>query len=115
MSLGGDRIAEHRRVQRAPPPPPLTAPAYHTNSTPYLGFVQALPSGEIYRPQQRFGMYRWHVRDPICFERGLRVTLQALGWRDNGRYLPLEQADVVTLALWYQHRSVTGRTETETH
>lgn len=80
--------------------------AYHTYSTPYLGFVQALPSGEIYRPQQRFGLYRWHVRDPICFERGLRVTLQALGWRDNGRYLPLEQADVATLALWYQHRSV---------
>ena len=26
MSLGGARIVEHRRVQRAPPPPPLTAP-----------------------------------------------------------------------------------------
>jgi hypothetical protein len=24
--LGGDRIVEHRRVQRAPPPQPLTAP-----------------------------------------------------------------------------------------
>ena len=27
--LGGDRIVEHRRVQRAPPPPPLTAPPSH--------------------------------------------------------------------------------------
>ena len=40
--LGGDRIVEHRRVQRAPPPPPLTAPPSHprhglagpTQSTP---------------------------------------------------------------------------------
>ena len=29
VSLGGDRIVEHRRVQRAPPPPPLTAPPSH--------------------------------------------------------------------------------------
>jgi hypothetical protein len=28
VSLGGDRIVEHRRVQRAPPPP-LTAPPSH--------------------------------------------------------------------------------------
>ena len=27
--LGGDRIVEHRRVQRAPPPPPLTTPPSH--------------------------------------------------------------------------------------
>src|SRR3984893_10317176 len=27
--LGGDRIVEHRRVQRAPPRPPLTAPPSH--------------------------------------------------------------------------------------
>jgi hypothetical protein len=29
VSLGGDRIVEHRRVQRAPPPPPPTAPPSH--------------------------------------------------------------------------------------
>jgi hypothetical protein len=27
--LGDDRIVEHRRVQRVPPPPPLTAPPSH--------------------------------------------------------------------------------------
>ncbi|WP_280368200.1 glycoside hydrolase family 172 protein [Nocardia wallacei] len=82
---------------------------YRTYSTPYLGFVQALPDDRIYQPEQQFGMYRWHVRDPICFDRSLRVTVQALGWRDDGCYLPLDRADIATTALWYQHRSVTGR------
>ena len=38
--------------------------------------------------QHRHAMYRWHVMDPIRFERDLRVTIQALGWRGDGRYLP---------------------------
>ena len=38
------------------------------------------PDG-IYRSQQRFGLYRWHIMDPIRFESDLRVTIQALGWR----------------------------------
>ena len=35
----------------------------------------------------RFGMYRWHIMDPIRFEQDLRVTIQALGWRTR-RPLP---------------------------
>ncbi|MGW4090600.1 glycoside hydrolase family 172 protein [Nocardia sp. NPDC004750] len=75
---------------------------YRTYSTPYLGLHQVLPPEEIYRADQRFGMYRWHVRDPICFDRELRVTVQALGWQDAETYLPLEDADVATTAWWYQ-------------
>ncbi|MBO0872359.1 MAG: DUF2961 domain-containing protein, partial [Pseudonocardia sp.] len=37
---------------------------YVRYSTPYLGLHQVLPADHIYRPYQRFGMYRWHVRDP---------------------------------------------------
>ncbi|MBF6331587.1 DUF2961 domain-containing protein [Nocardia transvalensis] len=85
---------------------------YRTYSTPYLGFIQALPPDQIYQPWQRFGLYRWHVRDPICFHRSLRVTIQALGWGDDGLYLPLENADIATTALWYQHRSVVARRHT---
>ena len=44
------------------------------------------PDG-IYTSQQRFGMYRWHITDPVRFEKDLRVTIQALGWR-SGRPLP---------------------------
>ena len=46
-------------------------------------------------------MYRWHIPDPIRFEKDLKVTIQALGWRSGGRYLPL-QDDIASTAFWYQ-------------
>ncbi len=39
--------------------------------------------------------------DPIRFENDLKVTIQALGWRSEGRYLPL-QDDIASVAFWYQ-------------
>ena len=33
-------------------------------------------------------MYRWHIADPIRFEKDIKVTIQALGWRKGGAYLP---------------------------
>ncbi|GAA3399486.1 glycoside hydrolase family 172 protein [Paenibacillus hodogayensis] len=74
---------------------------YGTYSTAYLGMHQVLKPDGLYRSQQRFGMYRWHVMDPIRFESELRVTIQALGWRSGGRYLPL-QDDIASTAFWYQ-------------
>ncbi|TMV51629.1 DUF2961 domain-containing protein [Paenibacillus mesophilus] len=74
---------------------------YGTYSTPFLGMHQVLKPDGLYRSQQRFGMYRWHVMDPIRFESDLRVTIQALGWRSGGRYLPL-QDDIASTAFWYQ-------------
>ena len=48
-------------------------------------------------------MYRWHITDPVRFEKDLRVTIQALGWRteerDKRRYLPL-QDDIASVAYW---------------
>jgi hypothetical protein len=75
---------------------------YVRYSTAYLGLHQVLPADQIYQARQRFGMYRWHLPDPIGFERELRVTVQALGWHSGGRYLPLERADIATTAFWYQ-------------
>jgi hypothetical protein len=72
-----------------------------TYTTPLLGMHQVLRSDGTYQSQQRFGMYRWHIPDPIHFDRDLRVTLQALGWRSGGRYLPL-QCDMASVAYWYQ-------------
>jgi hypothetical protein len=76
---------------------------YGTFSTPYLGLPQVISAGEegMYQSQQRFGMYRWHIRDAIRFEKQLRVTIQALGWRSGGRFLAL-QDDISSTALWYQ-------------
>jgi hypothetical protein len=74
---------------------------YEEFSTPYAGLHQVLRPDGVYRSQMRFGMYRWHITDPIRFQQNLRVTIQALGWRSGGRYLPL-QDDIASVAYWYQ-------------
>jgi hypothetical protein len=74
---------------------------YGVYSTPFLGLSQVIKPDGLYRSQQRFGMYRWHVLDPIRFEQDLRVTIQALGWRSGRRYNPL-QDDIASVAYWYQ-------------
>jgi hypothetical protein len=73
---------------------------YQEFTTPYSGLQVIRPDG-AYQSQTRFGMYRWHITDPIRFEQDIRVTIQALGWRSGGRYLPL-QDDVASVAYWYQ-------------
>ena len=75
--------------------------AYGRFSAPFSGLPQVIQPDGLYRSQQRFGMYRWHIMDPIRFEKDLRVTTQALGWRSDGRYLPL-QDDIASTAFWYQ-------------
>lgn len=79
--------------------------AYREFTTPYAGLPQVLRPDGVYQSQMRFGMYRWHIHDPIRFESDLRVTMQALGWRteqrDRRRYLPL-QDDIASVAFWYQ-------------
>ncbi|MCA9886194.1 MAG: DUF2961 domain-containing protein [Anaerolineae bacterium] len=74
---------------------------YGAYTTPYLGFHQVIRPEGTFKSQLRFGMYRWHVMDPIRFEENLQVTIQALGWRHNGTYLPL-QDDIASTAFWYQ-------------
>ncbi|MEW6750648.1 MAG: glycoside hydrolase family 172 protein [Candidatus Latescibacterota bacterium] len=76
---------------------------YQEFCTPYSGLHQVIRPDGLYSSQQRFGLYRWHIMDPVRFEQDLRVTIQALGWRrdGSGRYLPL-QDDISSVAYWYQ-------------
>ncbi|MBI5281022.1 MAG: DUF2961 domain-containing protein [Candidatus Solibacter usitatus] len=74
---------------------------YQEFTTPYSGLVQVIKPDGLYVSQQRFGLYRWHIVDPIRFSSDLRITIQALGWRGGGRYLPL-QDDISSVAFWYQ-------------
>jgi len=74
---------------------------YHEFTTPYTGLPQVIRGDGHYQVQQRFGLYRWHIMDPIRFEKDLKVTIQALGWMSGGRYLPL-QDDIASVAFWYQ-------------
>ena len=80
---------------------PYTHANYVPFTTPYAGLHQVITPNKLYASQFRFGMYRWHITDPIYFEKDLKVTIQALGWREGGRYLPL-QDDIASVAFWYQ-------------
>jgi len=74
---------------------------YKEFTTPYAGMPQVIIPDGFTNAQQRIGLYRWHVMDPVRFEKDLKVTIQALGWRSGGRYLPL-QDDISSVAYWYQ-------------
>jgi len=78
---------------------------YGIFSSPYTGLPQVIIPDGLYLTEQRFGMYRWHIMDPIRFKQDLRVTIQALGWRarqkDGPRYLP-GQDDIASTVFWYQ-------------
>jgi len=74
---------------------------YQPFSTPYSGLIQALPADKIYEAGQQFGLYRWHIADPIRFRKDLKVTMQALGWKQGGLYLPLD-CEMSSVAIWYQ-------------
>jgi hypothetical protein len=74
---------------------------YQEFSTAYTGLHQVIRPDGMYNSQQRFGLYRWHIMDPVRFDSDLKVTIQDLGWRSGGRYLP-QQSDIITVAYWYQ-------------
>jgi hypothetical protein len=74
-------------------------------SAPFLGYwdISTIkePGRSMGRQGNRHGMYRFHIMDPIRFQSDLKLTMQAIGWRDGGRYLPL-QDDISSVAYWYQ-------------
>lgn len=76
---------------------------YGIYTTPYLGFPQVIQPEGFMDSQTRFGLYRWHVRDPIRFQSDLSVTIQDLGWRKvkENRYLQRSD-DIASVAFWYQ-------------
>jgi hypothetical protein len=39
--------------------------------------------------------------DPVRFEKDLKITIQDLGWRQAGRYLP-QHSDIASVCFWYQ-------------
>jgi hypothetical protein len=46
------------------------------------------------------GFYRWHVMDPVLFQRDLRVELQQIGVNELGLFE--RQDDVASVSYWYQ-------------
>ena len=70
--------------------------------TPYAGLPRVIRPDGLYNSQQRFSMYRWHIFDPIRFERELRVTVQDLGWRRGNTCYACQNSDIASVAYWYQ-------------
>jgi len=76
-------------------------------SAPFLGYQDLMALGLYGEKRQtnttgnRHSMYRFHIPDPIRFETGFKAVMQAIGWRSEGRYLPL-QDDIASVAYWYQ-------------
>ncbi len=69
-----------------------------TYSTPFLGYpLNHKEPGQV----PKHGLYRWHVLDPVRFQKGLRVTIQALGWWPDGTFQPLAD-DIASVGYWYQ-------------
>ena len=74
---------------------------YQEYSTAYAGLHQVIRPNGLYLSQQAFGMYRWHILDPVRFEKDLRITIQDLGWRHDWRYYP-QKSDISSVVFWYQ-------------
>ncbi len=74
---------------------------YEPFSTAYTGLHQVIQPDGLYNSTHRFGLYRWHIMDPIRFEKDLKVTIQDLGWHHDGRYLQ-QQSDISSVVYWYQ-------------
>jgi len=74
---------------------------FKTFCTPYSGLCQVIRPDGTYRSQERFGMYRWHIMDPIRFHSDLKITVQDIGLREGGHYL-LQHSDISATTFWYQ-------------
>ncbi|NLX14585.1 MAG: DUF2961 domain-containing protein [Phycisphaerales bacterium] len=52
-------------------------------------------------PPVCWSLYRWHIQDSICFKKDLKVTIQALGWGHDGKYLRTND-NIASVTFWYQ-------------
>ncbi|MCX8038079.1 MAG: DUF2961 domain-containing protein [Candidatus Sumerlaeia bacterium] len=84
----------------------LAAWGLRRNSTPYFGTPWAEDWGIL---GQRTCAYRWHIADPIVFNKSIRVTLEHYGWipvdeNPKGEHISWNERedDFASVAFWYQ-------------
>ena len=79
----------------------------NTYCTPFMGYPyysnnDALVHNDYHNddimPQR--GFYRWHITDPILFDKDIKVTIQQIGVCHKGLFE--RQDDVSSVAYWYQ-------------
>ena len=74
---------------------------YTEYCTPYAGMPQVIRGDGHYGVMERFGLYRWHVMDPVRFDSDLKITMQDLGWHSGRRFLQ-QKSDISSVCFWYQ-------------
>jgi hypothetical protein len=84
----------------------LSAWGLKKTSTPYFGVPYFDEWGIV---GGKTSAYRWHINDPIVFERGIKVTFEHFGWispDENPRHKSTSwnerQDDYSSVAFWYQ-------------
>lgn len=84
----------------------LSAWGLQTTSTPYFGVPYFDQWGIV---GGHTSAYRWHIADPIVFQKGIKVTFEHFGWisadenRENKTNSWNEREDdISSVAFWYQ-------------
>ena len=84
----------------------LSAWGLKTTSTPYFGVPYFDQWGIV---GGHTSAYRWHLSDPIVFNKGIKVTLEHFGWiapDENPNYKATSwnerEDDYASVAFWYQ-------------
>lgn len=79
---------------------------YIEHSGAYCGLPQVERPDGVYKAVQRFGMYRWHIVDPVRFTTRFKATIQSLGWHSDMRPEHVRyrhrRDDIASTAFWYQ-------------
>lgn len=74
---------------------------YEEYSGLYSGMFGVLGDRDLhYNAQPRYLLYRFHVNDPIIFNKNIRVEIQNMHFTDHG-HLP-RRDDIISVAYWYQ-------------
>ncbi|MBV6504376.1 MAG: hypothetical protein AKCLJLPJ_02504 [Fimbriimonadales bacterium] len=84
----------------------LSAWGLKRTSTPYFGVPYFDQWGIV---GGHTSAYRWHINDPIVFQKGIRVTIEHFGWispDENPDYRRMSwnerEDDYSSIAFWYQ-------------
>ena len=66
-------------------------------NSPFLG----LPMVDVSGLPKKFGMYRFHIEDCIGFQQDIRVTVDALGWKEDFSSYMYNNDEIKSVAYFY--------------
>ena len=68
---------------------------YEEFTSAYAGLPQVIRPDGLYDAQQRFGMYRWHITDPVRFEENIKGNYSPGRSAINSRtHIPVHDVEI---------------------